>query len=79
MSHNYLLDTYQYLQQRLNEIQPRLTADDADHNTKQYVAGQIEAICDLERFLKGKYDVKLPRRLRNQHTTSGICIPDEKA
>jgi hypothetical protein len=25
MSHNYLFDTYRYLQQRLDEIRPRLT------------------------------------------------------
>ena len=79
MSHNYLLDTYHYLQQRLQEIQPNPTSEYADEHTEQYAAGQIEAICDIERFLKERYDIKLPRRMRNQQTTNGICKPDEKA
>jgi hypothetical protein len=73
MSHSYLFDTYQYLQQRVNEIKPRLTSEDADQHAKQYAAGQIEAICDLERFLKEHYDRKLPRRMRQLHKPSSIC------
>ena len=77
MSHSYLFDTYQYLQQRLNEIEPRLTAEDKDQQAKQYAAGQIEAICDLERFLKEHYDRKLPRRMRQLQKPSGICIQNK--
>jgi hypothetical protein len=65
MSHNYLFDTYRYLQQRLDDITPRLTGADASLATRSYAAGQLEALCDLERFLKERYDMKLPRRLRN--------------
>ncbi len=74
MSHNYLFDTYQYLQRRLDDIKPRLTGKDADPATRSYAAGQIEALCELERFLNERYDMKLPRRLRNQKTPlSDIC------
>jgi hypothetical protein len=74
MSHNYLLDTYTYLHKRLDEIQPQLTAAKATQHTKAYAAGQIEAICDLERYLIEHYDMKLPRRLRRQKLqTAGVC------
>ncbi len=74
MSHNFLFHTYQYLRQRLDEINLRLTGRDADSATRSYAAGQIEALCDLERFLKERYEVKLPRRLRNQKgPLEGFC------
>jgi gamma-glutamyl-gamma-aminobutyrate hydrolase PuuD len=74
MSHDYLFDTYRYLRQRLDDIQPRLTGGDADPAARSYAAGQLEALCDLERFLKDRYEMKLPRRLRNQRTPlEGIC------
>lgn len=72
MSHDYLFDTYRYLQQRLDDIQPRLTG--ANPGARSYAAGQLEALCDLERFLKERYDMKLPRRLRNKRTPlEGVC------
>ena len=74
MSHNYLFDTYRYLQKRLDEIRPRLTG--ADAATRSYAAGQIDALCELERFLKERYEGKLPRRLRKQSPPlDGICTP----
>ena len=65
MSHNYLLDTYTHIKQRLADAQQRLTATDAEHGDKQYAAGQVEALCEFERFLIENFNTKLPRRLRN--------------
>ncbi len=77
MSHNYLFDTYQYLKQRLDEINPRLADPAADPATRSYAAGQIEALCDLERFLKAGYEMKLPRRLRNQEShLQNVCTKE---
>ena len=74
MSHNYLFDTYQYLQQRLDDISPRLTG--ADAATRSYASGQIDALCELERFLKEHYEGRLPRRLRKQSPPlEAICTP----
>ena len=74
MSHNYLFDTYQYLKQRLDAINPHFADPDAGPATRSYAAGQIEALCDLERFLKERFEVKLPRRLRNQETPlNNVC------
>ena len=77
MSHNYLFDTYQYLKQRLDAINPRLADPETDPATRSYAAGQIEALCDLERFLKARYEVKLPRRLRNQEPPlKNVCTKE---
>ena len=41
MSHNYLFETYAYIQQRLTEAQHRLTQADDDPDGKQYAAVQV--------------------------------------
>jgi len=66
MSHTYLLDTYKFLQQRLDELQLKLTNPETDQHTRIYTAGRIESVCGLERYLKEHYDIKLPRRLRTR-------------
>jgi hypothetical protein len=64
MSYTYLLDTYAFIQRRLNDVQRQLAdAGDDDWKARQFAAGQIEILRDLERFLKAHYDTKLPRRL----------------
>lgn len=67
MSHDYLLDTYTHIQQRLDETQRRLNqADD-----EPFAAGQVQALLDFERFLIDNFNVKLPRRLRNKVPNKG--------
>lgn len=76
MSHNYLFDTYRFFQERLDHIKPHLTGAEEDQHSKAYAAGQIEALCDLERFLQERYEIKLPRRLRQQiQDERGVCTP----
>ncbi len=64
MSHNYLLETYTFIEQRLARARATLTHADDDSYDRQYASGQIEALCDFERFLIDNFNVKLPRRLR---------------
>ena len=74
MSHDHLLDTYDFIQQQLDDALHHLTQADADPTIKQYASGRIEALCDLERFLTHHYHAKLPRRLRSRvPLTSAIC------
>ncbi len=64
MSYTCLLDTYAFIQNRMGDIQRQLVgAGDDDWKARQYAAGQIEALNELERFLSTHYDAKLPRRL----------------
>lgn len=71
MSHNYLFDTYAYIQQRLTEAQHRLTQADDDPDGKQYAAGQVQVLRDFERFMIDNFNVKLPRRLRSKVPDKG--------
>lgn len=71
MSHNYLLDTYAYIQQRLDETQPRLEQADDNPHGKPYAAGQVQALRDFERFLIDNFNAKLPRRLRSMVPNKG--------
>ncbi len=74
MSHNYLFSTYDDIDQRLRKIEPRLTQSQADEDTRQYAAGQIDVLCEFQRFLGNHFDIKLPKRLRNQRMASpAVC------
>ena len=67
MSHTYLLDTYTFIEGRLEEIQRQMSdAADGDWKARQLAAGQIQALRDLEHFLRANFDAKLPRRLLRQ-------------
>jgi hypothetical protein len=64
MAYTYLLDTYTFIEKRLEESQRQMSeADDDDWKNRQHAAGRIQALQDLERFLSANFDAKLPRRL----------------
>lgn len=71
MSHDYLLDTYAHIQQRLAEVQRKLSQADDEPQDKSYTTGQVQALCDFERFLIDNFNVKLPRRLRSKVPNKG--------
>ncbi len=71
MSHNYLFDTYAYIQQRLDETQHRLEQADDNPHGEPYAAGQVQALRDFERFLIDNFNAKLPRRLRSMVPNKG--------
>ncbi|MGD8847610.1 MAG: hypothetical protein PVI54_18965 [Desulfobacteraceae bacterium] len=71
MSHNYLFDTFTYIQQRLAEAKQRLEQADDDPHGKPYVASQVQALGDFERFLIDNFNIKLPRRLRSKVPNKG--------
>ncbi len=64
MSHNYLLETYTYIERRLARARLKLIHCKENQHDAQYASGQVEALCDFERFLFENFNVKLPRRLR---------------
>jgi len=69
MSYTYLLDTYTFIQKRLDDVQRQLAdAADDDWQARQYAAGQTDALCELGRFLSAHYDAKLPRRILLQRS-----------
>jgi hypothetical protein len=64
MSHNYLLEIFTYIEQRLTRTRQELAHSEAKRHDAQYISGQIEVLCDFERFLFDNFNIKLPRRLR---------------
>jgi thiamine kinase-like enzyme len=64
MAYTYLLDTYTFIEKRLEEIQRQMsdTAID-DWKNRQHAAGRIQALHDLKHFLSANFDAKLPRRI----------------
>ena len=74
MSHNFLFDTYDYIERRLAQVEQAFTRYDANDEDRQYAAGQIEVLCEFERYLCENFDLKLPKRLRAQRDTApAVC------
>ena len=64
MVYNYLLDLYQVLAERKNEIE-RLNHESSNSSEReQYRRGRLFAINDFTEFLKKNYHAKLPRRVQ---------------
>lgn len=66
MSHNYLFDTYAYINKRLDLVRQQAFSAGNNHRVRQSAAGRIEALSQFERYLSNNFDAKLPRRLARQ-------------
>lgn len=64
MAHDYLLETYTYIEQRLSRARRKLVNAQESPYDRQYASGQVKALRDFERFLFENFNAKLPRRLR---------------
>jgi len=69
MSHNFLFETYKFIDNRWEHLNQELVKNAVDNTNRQYVAGRIDALCEIERFLERTLKPKLPKRLR-QHFSS---------
>lgn len=65
MSHNYLIETYNLINQRLEEFEHTMLDSKTDETARQFAAGRVQALCDIERFIRQKFQPKLPRRLKH--------------
>lgn len=65
MSHNYLLDTYQFIDTRLEEARASRAAARDDHR-QRFIDGRLDALQDLRDYLGSCYNRKLPRRIYKQ-------------
>jgi hypothetical protein len=64
MVYNYLLDLYEILEQRKNELESGKALSVDSSESKEYLRGQINAVVEFTSFLKENYHEKLPRRMR---------------
>jgi len=77
MSHNFLFETYKFIDDRLEHIHQERVESTVDNTNRQYAAGRIDALCEIERFLERKIKPKLPKRLRlNFSSKNSVCSVD---
>ena len=77
MSHNFLFETYKFIDDRLEHIHQELEENAVGNTNRQYFAGRIDALCEIERFLERNIKPKLPKRLRQNFSIKNrICSVD---
>jgi hypothetical protein len=64
MVYNYLLDLYQVLAERKNEIKRDSSGLSESQEIEQFYRGRLAAIDDFTTFLRSNYHAKLPRRIQ---------------
>lgn len=68
MSHTYLIDIYNLINKRLEDISSELKRTELNEEGKiNYLKGRQESLEEFKTFLKFNYDIKLPRRLRGKY------------
>jgi hypothetical protein len=67
MSHTYLIDLYNLIDQRLKEIACELNSSGADIE-RDYLRGRSECLVEFKQFLATHYNSKLPRRIRGKYS-----------
>ena len=66
MSHTYLIDLYELIEQRLQEIGDDLQTKSSSAGDVEFLQGRAAGLVEFKQFLKSGYDLKLPRRLRGK-------------
>ena len=64
MVYNYLLELYQVLDKRKEEIQQQISELPCDNRKLEYLQGRLLVVNDFKSFLKSHYHSKLPRKIQ---------------
>lgn len=67
MVYNYLLNLYQALDNRQQEIEVELSRLIDDKEQLEFMHGRLAAISEFRSFIHDKYQSKLPRRIQKLH------------
>jgi hypothetical protein len=68
MSHTYLIDLYDLIEQETVMASEELKSCDNDKAGKSFQQGRLDILSEFKRFLADHYNSKLPRRIRNKYT-----------
>ena len=68
MSHTYLIDLYDLIDQRIEEASEELRSGKSDGGGTRFQQGRCEILTEFKQFLAKRYNQKLPRRIRNKYT-----------
>ncbi len=67
MSHTYLIDLYDLIDKRLEELfEDR--PEPANENEAQFQQGRVEILQEVKQFLAEHYNRKLPRRIQPKYS-----------
>jgi len=68
MSHTYLLDLYDLIEQRLGEVSVEPESEHSEGDRTQSQQGRYDVLTEFKQFLAERYNNKLPRRIRNKYS-----------
>ena len=68
MSHTYLLDLYDLIEQRMEKAAGELRSGTSNGAGTRFQQGRCEVLTELKQFLAERYNSKLPRRIRNRYS-----------
>ena len=66
MSHTYLIDLYELIEERLQGIRNKIEMEGSSGGGLDFLQGRAASLVEFKQFLKSGYDIKLPRRLRGK-------------
>lgn len=67
MSHTYLLELYELIDQRMEEASEELRSGTSDGGGTRFQQGRCEVLSEFKQFLAERYNRKLPRRIKNKY------------
>ena len=68
MAYVYLLDLYQYIDERLGQAKAGLDKADGDLPSGKVEQGRLDALTEFQEYLQENFNPKLPRRIRESIT-----------
>ena len=67
MSHTYLIDLYDLIDQRLEEVGREIRLETSTGTGAAFQRGRSEVLTEFKQFLTAHYNSKLPRRLKQKY------------
>ena len=68
MSHTYLIDLYQLIDQRLEDVERENNLERSTARGAAFQKGRAEVLREFKQFLAAHYNSKLPRRLKQKYS-----------
>jgi hypothetical protein len=67
MSHTYLIDLYDLIDKRLEEVESESKKENLDAAMANFLKGRADSLREFKQFLASRYNSKLPRRIRGKY------------
>ncbi len=67
MSHTYLIDLYELIDQRLEDVERESSLESVAGTEAAFQKGRAEVLREFKQFLAAHYNSKLPRRLKQKY------------